>query len=1480
MHQRTPVLAALVQEHRMTRARAATAHEDARQRGILLLINYLPDGQAAGGVLILIPHTSIETRGNESFHEAVSRIQTSVHTSQDGRLITARTFFNGELITLASAYAPQDGQARVTFFNTFTRHLDKRTVLGIDANCVPDDDLDLKRDAASVYDNRGSNELTNAVSSLDLTDMLRDAKEDEPFFSKATRVNIQPERITYTRIDQLYSPHIDGMIWTHKDQADTLRDVGKWGHRMLRVDVNAIREERGRDLEHISELIFDDPAFNACLARAIRDAEDNWALANGGTVPNGDWPTLWAHMKDVASTLCLEETKRKRRVTTASERFLVDQILAYQKAVDSGTADASAYTDLQDAKRKLATERKRNYSLYTTLEKEAYDMGKKHEVSSAAFYRQWTPRNDAQWIQEIIEADWTDPSAPQVTGRCTRAADIARHVTPYYRSLFAGKQISQPCKNACRRALQQGKQVLGPTAARCGADITRDDVLYTCARLPTGKSPGPDRLPNKFYRVLSEVIATPLTNAINESRQRGWLPSGMSDGLISLLYKKNVRDDPRNYRPITLLNGDYKIMMRILTQRMNEAVVQFVSDDQNGFVPNAFIAENTMRLKLIQAYIEDQDEEALFVFLDMEKAFDRCSWEFLIDGLRDLGFGQGFIDYVTLAYSHAHAPERQLYVNGYLGPRFPLGSGVAQGCPLSPLLFLIITEPLSRMIRNDAGIRGVNIGGVAHKLSQFADDSALIARPRDMPRFSVILRIWCRGTAMRENESKREGLLLGRLRRHPERAPTGIVAGDRWARDGETIRALGVPFGNRVNELAWWTKRYKIVKRRVACWHAVGRMGLVGRNMLLQSILYGSMRYWFFSLVVPEPIIDAMESDAKNLLWAQTPQLQTDEVGTSAASRRYMLEYVSYKPQRQGGGGIMHLRSHITAFQSQWVIAYLLPRDAPWKHIVDEWVGDRSQLGRGVILSSAQTDYSSKVPKQAKYLKACLDAFAKLRVLQDTSLLSHMSQGEPLHRNNRFTMTLPAEAKAEWSKHLATRRLSDLIDAQGRPHTYASWAYWIRRQRRLRGQQWVSDRLSEIHPLMQSPPPIVMQAVAVPAPRPPADGTVLLWRHANGDVDIGAMMQGAIYEMVLDVSGHAHRTGAVLNPGPNATLEELYVWRYKNRHHKSPFAGEDENEGVEELMPEEVLAAVGDPATRAFPLNEGWYMEGQTVRKARDDELYCDDIRRLTDMTIREITQHLTCQLVDPNSGTTVEDLRPNCEQNWYSKIHQHISPHIRIPWMRIWRSLGTPLSDPTEEKAARKLLHRAWNAKNRHPKEPDHSCRLGCGATESMLHMITCPRARPLWKACLKFCRDVLGEKDAPNQYMAVVFGTVGPDELMSESGLAFMRHALSKYYRDATLIHTKKFRIHWTRTLRDALLSYRDAVMRYAYAMRRMYANRLYTNLVEVVPEKDRDRFPRLIEISQTGTFKLTQAFSTAVDKAVKTVDQYGHPGHHRYG
>jgi hypothetical protein len=251
-------------------------------------------------------------------------------------------------------------------------------------------------------------------------------------------------------------------------------------------------------------------------------------------------------------------------------------------------------------------------------------------------------------------------------------------------------------------------------------------------------------------------------------------------------------------------------MMKILATRMAEAVVQFVSISQTGFVPDAVIAENIMLLKLVQAYIEEEDGDAYFVFLDMEKAFDRCSWDFLIPAMRAIGFGDDFISYIELAYSQDNAPRRRLHVNGFLGPNFHIRSGVAQGCPISPLLFLLIAEPLSRLFNEHPHIEGVKIGGVRLCISQYADDCTLICSPGDEEDVKDILRIWQGATCMKENETKREGQLLGKLNRERNRAPKGVIARDAWIEDGQTIRALGVPMGNNFDIEEWYRSRYRV----------------------------------------------------------------------------------------------------------------------------------------------------------------------------------------------------------------------------------------------------------------------------------------------------------------------------------------------------------------------------------------------------------------------------------------------------------------------------------------------------------------------------------------------------------------------------------------------------------------------------------------------------------------------------------------------
>jgi hypothetical protein len=135
-------------------------------------------------------------------------------------------------------------------------------------------------------------------------------------------------------------------------------------------------------------------------------------------------------------------------------------------------------------------------------------------------------------------------------------------------------------------------------------------VCKTMERLPRGKQAGPNRIPNEMYKVMPVVFAKEFAALVNESIKakrikKGQLPKSFLEGDISMLYKKGDREDPRNYRPITLLNTDYKIFTRVLSKRMLGVVHEFVSETQKGFVPDVLIADATMLLRLVEAYINE-----------------------------------------------------------------------------------------------------------------------------------------------------------------------------------------------------------------------------------------------------------------------------------------------------------------------------------------------------------------------------------------------------------------------------------------------------------------------------------------------------------------------------------------------------------------------------------------------------------------------------------------------------------------------------------------------------------------------------------------------------------------------------------------------------------------------------------------------------------------------------------------------------------
>ena len=1169
-----------------------------------------------------------------------------------------------------------------------------------------------------------------------------------------------------------------------------------------------------------------------------------------------------------------------RKKNNIEVKRLRELLWAKKVEITEGRANAAQTAEYMRLAKELDEKTKQEASLHQSVEEIAYNLGKMHDVCSAAFYRPWKPKGAAQWIAKIFKADWTDTQNPQKTGQhCSDPKEIVNEVTEYWRSLFTRKATDPVAHEACLDTLRTGNRVLPPTAEKCGAPIDDAETRATCNTLPTGKSAGPDRIPNKFYKVFSKIVAPILTEVFNESHAAKAFPEGFSAGIITTLYKKKARDDPRNYRPITLLNGDYKILSRILTARMNEAVVQFVSDPQNGFVPGSFLPECIMFLKLIQAKVEQEDIDAYFVFLDMEKAFDRCSWDFLIDALREIGFNQSFIEYVKLTYSSALPPMRQMYVNGYLGPQFPLGSGVAQGDPISPLLFLLITEPLTRIFQRDTRLKGVMIDAIRYVISQYADDTTLICSPGDEVPAASNITTWTSGTAMAENVDKREGQLLGKLNRERERAPTGVITGDAWVQDGDSIRALGVPMGNKLDETAWWLGRYRTVKERIARWPNLRRLSIDGRNMLLQSIFYGSFRFWLYFMIMPSSIIKLIEADAKQILWATTPTLDSKEDG-SARCRRWINERASHLPRQEGGAGIMHWRSHCEAYYAEWIVRFLDPRRAAWKQVLRHWT-DEEFLHDGLLLANASDrTREAELPPNAPYIRRCLRAFAQLQVTQDTSLpLDCSVQAEPLWYNHRFDIEMIQRRVHKWQKTFEATHILDLLNHRSRPFRDDEWEKFFETMPPQAEQDApgfankIDEYKKELAEIRKTVPQEIMDAaktvvepgdgelVAIttrpqpggPLPRPEATTTFAM----TEDTDLGRVY----HELWLDLSRRPHRTGREITPPAHSVLTPVEQWDDKPTE-EGPQHGSQQEE--DERPPPKPPAIIGAKTT-AFPRNIGWHIEEQTPR-TKGKNLP----RKLSDLTVHAITEYHTKRVT--------QGAKPSCIENWHIKLGLP-APHTKIPFKKIFKSFGTPLSDPTEERQWRKLVHRATFVRNRDPKAPSHDCRLCRTHEESILNLFACQSTAPLWNKCMQFCHKMFGTQVYPDIRNAIIFNVShNRKDMLQVPACAFLRHAYNCFYHDFSNVDVKDAEFHWQITYCDAVESFRNAVLRYGRRLKILYNARKYSTLQGKAPKEAREKYPQLIAIDDCSNASLTGEFTRDIAEAQKIEadycqDNFGH-------
>ena len=228
----------------------------------------------------------------------------------------------------------------------------------------------------------------------------------------------------------------------------------------------------------------------------------------------------------------------------------------------------------------------------------------------------------------------------------------------------------------------------------------------------------------------------------------------------------------------------------------------------------------------------------------------------------------------------------------------------------------------------------------------------------------------------------------------------------------------------------------------------------------------------------------------------------------------------------------MHLTSHIKAFQAQWLIKYVDPRQAPWKDIADIWLQRNDRLGRGSIMAAGKIKHT--IPQRCKFLRTCLASFMEMGIRQDTSYFPESAQSEPLWRNHRFTIPIYDDQSHEWTHNLNTYRLHDLLSDEGALFTADEWETFIDDLSQdasnlppAAREQWTEDRQYEVPIIAAHVPGRVKRAIKEEPGLEDGDyALVECSDETQGYVrytNTGSAQQ--LEEVVLDISSFPHLTG-------------------------------------------------------------------------------------------------------------------------------------------------------------------------------------------------------------------------------------------------------------------------------------------------------------------------------------------------------------------
>ena len=708
------------------------------------------------------------------------------------------------------------------------------------------------------------------------------------------------------------------------------------GHRVL-CFTKKRQNDKGKGYYKMNTSILKDARYREIVEETINDV-------NGLNLDNDieRWETFLATIK--AESISYSQTKNK--VKRSLKDAIIKEIFNMEEEpLELTKIDKQAqYNYLKQKLKEIETREIEGY-----IRRIKYSAPYEKGEPDIAFYSKLEKRK--------ISNDSIGQLAEEKDGEIyTDNENIIKIATKFYTDLYTPNKVNTRTQDRLLRNIK--KKITQEQKEKLDAPILEEEIKTAVFQMQSGKSPGFDGIPIEFYQEYWNEIKHFYMAYINQVKTEAFSKS-KNTSVVKIIYKKTGEIYLlTNYRPISLINVDIKILTKTLANRLKFILPTIIHASQTA-VYGRKIDETIHMIRDLIDIANKEDEQAAFIFLDQEKAFDRVNHEFLYKTMRAFGIGEEFTQWISKIYSNATSV---LNINGFLSKQIPLKRGVRQGCPLSALLYVLVIEVLAIQFRLNPNIVGFKIGGEKIVSAHYMDDATIIIKQnRCFKEVIKELTEYEEASGAKVNYEKTKGLWTGSWK--DRRVPPMDI---KWT--NKNVKNLGVYFGNDDPASATFDEIVPDLNKRLNYWKQF-KITQLGKARIVETFLASKLIYAMKFYPIPKNIQKSLQKSIFDYI--NFPQKNVT-----------IAQKEMSKVKSQGGIKVINLQIKSETSKAKWLIEIATKPDLQTNlNIFTTLIGTQKGniSGRDIIFLQ-KSYFQNQLRTGTKFYKEALMAMTNIEI--------------------------------------------------------------------------------------------------------------------------------------------------------------------------------------------------------------------------------------------------------------------------------------------------------------------------------------------------------------------------------------------------------------------------------------------------------------------------------------------------------------------